>query len=852
MSRRVIFVTQDHEGLHGGGAGTLVGEVARRLTGTGCEVTMVVASPDAEAATGDGYETVPVTVSEPDGSLGWFVGRSQAISDRLGQLVAETGPVDLVEFTDFEAPALWTLIHRHALGLDRTRIAIRLHGPIEAITDAIGAAPPPMDGIGAMERLALPMADAVLVPSSAVGAWAIDRYGLDPERIVVAPPAVVDVLQVGWTPSASPTFAALGRLSETKGTDLLVDAFGAVLDRHPDARLVLVGPDGWSALEHRPMTEVLRDRIPRDRADQVEFVGALLRDEALARLAGAWVVVISSRYESFCLAAHEARRAGIPVVVPDLPAFDAYRTGAGFAFFDGSAVDLANTLVEIASDRGIVERLAAEPAPAVGDPTAAYLGPLPEARHARSQAGLATAAAQRLDGLLRPASTWWSRPARSVLRALPAPVARVLVRLVPARLKDRFRAGASWPEEEARRRAERRLRDMRRRIEQGEFPDESGPTISVVIPCFDQGQWVTDAVVSVFEQEHRSWEVILVDDGSTDPDTIAILDDLARWPRVRSIRQDNRGLSSARNVGMEAARGEYLIPLDADDEITPRFMADLLGRLEANPRAAFAHCWAELFGDVHALWATRPPNPYWERCSNSVVGCVLMRREAWKAVGGYDETMRDGNEDWELWVRLAAAGWEQVRVMEPLFRYRKHGETMSVATESQFERGRAQIVERHPDLYTAEALRSLKQRWYPALTLISDAAVDESHDEVEVVPGPPDRGVAASFGKYVADRRGATWPLSVAMDLVRRLEAEPDAAWATHSATGAAVWRRWCLVDPGADPRGGVRGTGAAPGGDLQPGAYPDPEWMVDRALVPEGARLLRHRPEEDALTPEG
>jgi GT2 family glycosyltransferase len=637
----------------------------------------------------------------------------------------------------------------------------------------------------------------------------------------------------------------LGRLTEQKGVDLLVRAVLPIFEAHPSARLVLIGSDGWSAVENRPMSEVLVHLLPERLTDRVEFVGPLPRDEALRRMSTAWAVVVASRYESFCLAAHEARRAGLPVVVPDLPAFHAYRRGAGFLMFDGSPGGLTDALSAIATDRGVAETLVTEPTPVVGDPIAPYLGDLPPVRHPRSQAGLATAAGHRLDRITSPSASRWGRVARAVLRVMPTPLARLLVRVAPARLKDRFRSLASWPAEQARRMATQRRAAIRQRIDAGEYPDAVSPDITVVIPCFEQGAWVTDAVLSVFEQDHPSWEVVLVDDGSTDPETVRVLERLSAWPRVRLIRQENRGLPAARNAGMAIARGGFVVPLDADDEIAPAFLGTLLQALKERPDAAFAHCWAELFGDVRAVWVTRPHNAYWERCSNSVIGCVLLRKEAWEAVGGYDETMLEGNEDWELWVRLAAEGWERVRVAEALFRYRKHGETMSVATEARFERGRQQIVERHPDLYTRHALESLKSRWYPALTVIVDTGSVE-HPDIQVVSGTTADAVAAAAGKYVADRRGESWPVSAAIDLVTVLEQTPDAAWATDPESGVVVWRRWCLVDPDASPR---RGVGAeTPPGVLSHGITPDPEWMV--AGVPDDTPVQRHRPEEDAFLP--
>src|SRR5690606_40358180 len=122
----------------------------------------------------------------------------------------------------------------------------------------------------------------------------------------------------------------------------------------------------------------------------------------------------------------------------------------------------------------------------------------------------------------------------------------------------------------------------------------------------------------------------------------------------------------------------------------------------------------------------------------------------WEQVGGYDETMTLGNEDWEMWLRLMANGWDQVHVREVLFKYRKHGISMSVRTEARFEEGRRMVRDRHPELYSQESMRRSKTVWYPLITIVSDFAPPVDPD-VEVVGAEGDRGTA--WGKFVVDRR---------------------------------------------------------------------------------------------------
>jgi len=437
--------------------------------------------------------------------------------------------------------------------------------------------------------------------------------------------------------------------------------------------------------------------------------------------------------------------------------------------------------------------------------------------------------------------------ARALLRVVPAPLARTAVRILPQGIKDRFRRLASWPTE-----AERRTRDQRRRrvIEEilaGRFPELDEPAVSVVIPCHNQGQFLDDALVSVFEQSYDSFEIIVVDDGSTDTDTTRVLGELA-YPRLRLIRQENRGLPAARNAGMAVARGRYLVPLDADDELKPLFLERLVGSLESNPRAAYAHCWAELFGTVDALFATRPFNPYWLTMVDSVIGCVVLREEAWAEVGGYDETMVGEPEDWELWIRLMRSGWDQIQVFEPLFRYRKHGVTLGVEGEVRFERGRRALVQRHPDLYSPQGLDSLKRHWYPLVTIIGkDSPLSE---EAELINDPD--GLDDTWGKYVVDLRSADGVSAATLwRLVEELEADHEAASArTTGDPPVVVVRRWNLHDPEADPWRELVIEDPASGGGRPP-ERARPGWSISEELKKTYPSIQRQPPEEAGRLPD-
>jgi GT2 family glycosyltransferase/glycosyltransferase involved in cell wall biosynthesis len=839
---RIVFVTTELYPETQGGAGVVVDALARHLAGHR-PVLVVLAVPDPVQVMGrDGVE-IEVALIPPTG----FLERSEMVASTAAGLIR---PGDRVEVQDFEGLGYSMLVERVALGLEANPMTVRFHGPYDLLREAMETDPGDWLVPAAMERGVFQMADQVLIPVPGHEDTLAGRYGVDPERVVVSPPPIPPVEGEPSLTSGVPVFAAIGRLGEMKGSQDLVFAALGLLDEGVTLRVRFVGGDGWSPTAGSPMSEWLLSLIPDRHRSSFEFLGSMPRHRLSDVLDGVSAVVVPSRFESFCLAAHEARRFGLPVVVPDLPAFEGlFDETTGALVYDRTVPGLAAALLRLATEEGLAGRLGTQPLPDPGDTWDAYRTD-PEPRHPRSQAGLATEASKAVEKASPVPPSRVSPALGRLYRGLPAPAARVLARLAPKAVKDRLRHRASWPAERARVQREKRLGAVQDRIAAGEFAEIESPDITVVIPVYDDISFLEEALASVYEQNHPSWEIVLVDDGSTDPTTIAFLDQLQR-PRLRLHRQGNTGLPGARNAGMKLARGEFLVPLDSDDELAPEFMSTLLTALRQVPEAGFAHCLARLHGDIEAIWMPRPFNPYWQLLENSVVGCVLMRAAAWESVGGYDETMTSGNEDWELWLRLTGAGWGQVRVEEPLFLYRKHGVSMSVTTEGRFEEGRRMVRDRNPALYGRGMMDESRRRWYPLLTVVG--ATNPVPDDAELVTSIDD--LATSWGKYVVDLRGFEERVSgsVLLQLADLLETNPDVAFARTSADPPlALIRRWNLHDPDASPDGEVvlldHTTGPQP---LRPGSMPRPGWFVpDTALEP-GLPVQRQRPEESAITPD-
>jgi glycosyltransferase involved in cell wall biosynthesis len=189
---------------------------------------------------------------------------------------------------------------------------------------------------------------------------------------------------------------------------------------------------------------------------------------------------------------------------------------------------------------------------------------------------------------------------------------------------------------------------------------ERRPTVSVVIPAYNAGWCVRKAVDSVLAQDRCDFEVIVVNDGSTD-DTAAVLAEYG--PAIRVIDQPNGGMSNARNAGIRAARGEFIAFLDSDDWWLPGKLGRQVALLRQRPELGFCSCAArveDMDGALVNLWSC----PQWQgsllaylfQGGASVPGscsAVLARRDLVLAAGAFDETLR-GAEDPDLWIRLAA------------------------------------------------------------------------------------------------------------------------------------------------------------------------------------------------------
>jgi glycosyltransferase involved in cell wall biosynthesis len=266
-------------------------------------------------------------------------------------------------------------------------------------------------------------------------------------------------------------------------------------------------------------------------------------------------------------------------------------------------------------------------------------------------------------------------------------------------------------------------------------PGPDRPTVSVIIPCFQQGEYLGEAVESVVAQTFDDWEMVIVDDGSSDDTSATALSLKRRHPdrQIRLERQLNGGPASARNHGVRSSSGRYVLPLDADDRIDPLMLERLVPHLEQRAEMAIAYTDVQYFGDASGIGRAAEFDPELLPAANQLSYCSLYRRGVWHGAGGYDVSLpRGGYEDWEFWIAAVEAGFRAIRVPQALFHYRVGSGSMYSGAVARDRELRAAIARSHPALFTPwRRVRRFLKRMRRAMAWRTKAAL------LHVLPSKP-------------------------------------------------------------------------------------------------------------------
>ena len=234
--------------------------------------------------------------------------------------------------------------------------------------------------------------------------------------------------------------------------------------------------------------------------------------------------------------------------------------------------------------------------------------------------------------------------------------------------------------------------------------------VCVVIPCFNHGEFLSEAIESVALARRRDLEIVIVDDGSTDENTRQKTEGLAAQG-FHVIRQANGGLASARNAGIATTSAEYIFPLDADDRMRTEWLNKGIGILDSHPQVGVVYGDAERFGVRAGRW--RAGRFDWRKLivDNFICASALFRRQVWEDNRGYDGTMPvQGFEDWDFWLGALERGWKFSYVPEVSFDYRQHQHSMLTRARQSYDAVREFVVRKHARLYLESLIAAEAER----------------------------------------------------------------------------------------------------------------------------------------------
>lgn len=207
--------------------------------------------------------------------------------------------------------------------------------------------------------------------------------------------------------------------------------------------------------------------------------------------------------------------------------------------------------------------------------------------------------------------------------------------------------------------------------------------VSIIIPCFNHGLFIDDAINSIKQLKNIDYEVIIIDDGSTDPLTLSKLEEL-KIVGYQVISHTNKGPAYSRNAGIKIAQGKYILPLDADNKIKPEYIYKGVEILKGG-QYDIVYANPIFFGEAHISreFKTKAFDGNDLFVYNYIDTCALFKKEVWDNIGGYDENMPFYQEDWEFWVHAFVKGYRFYHLDEELYFYRVLSNSITTGVETE-------------------------------------------------------------------------------------------------------------------------------------------------------------------------
>lgn len=651
---KVWYLTSEFPPDFGGGISMYVDQVANMLADEGHEVTVFVRAIGGYSIEYPRKNLRIVRFQHMQGSvyqtLGYWAALSYQYCEEVLDIIdKDNSSPDIIEVQEYNAIGYYLLQKKYLqdMRLNQTKIVVHLHTPTFELARINQSAKYefPDYWIGQMEKYCINAADALVTQSEFLKSQ-IKPYVKDNKITVIPLPYNHKITQIEQHEKEY-DLLYLGRSEYRKGVVNLLENMDALWKKGADYKLKMLGGDTFFAPRNVMLGEWLQKKYSHwIEEGKLVFEKTVPPSELPKEIAKSKAVVIPSLYENYPYNCIIAMHNQVPVIV-SLSGGQAEMVGEngvnGFIFDWNQENDFIEKCTEL-------------------------MNLSTEQRETIAQNGYI-----RIQQLCNLKSNFEKR-------------SEFYSRVLKLSDKKEYPISLTIGEKQP----------IVRSVE-----SEKG-LLSIIIPYYNLGDYVEETLDSALATDYSQFEVVIINDGSTDQKSIEILEKLEKKDsRVRIVTIENGGLANARNVGAEHARGEYIAFLDADDLIDKTFYSKAIQILERYNNVSFVYSWVEFFGARTGIWPTfNTEFPYFMGM-NMLTAFVVVRREDFINFGANKKVMEYGLEDYEGWLNMCAHGYSGISIPEVLVKYRVRPESMS----RQFNRSMIiylinQLSEHHPELYS--------------------------------------------------------------------------------------------------------------------------------------------------------
>lgn len=655
----LFLLTSEYPPSFGGGIGTYCYHTARMMTQEGHHVTVFVAQSsrdDSKEVETDGNLRI-IHVYPNQNPVGNCLGSDARLgfdlAEAVSQLIRKEGPPDLIESQEYLGLPYFLLQRKQVLEPEFRNIPIvlTLHSPLFVMDhyNQTGSFVLPHYWLGEMERFCIKAADSLISPSQ----YLIDeltRSGvLSDEKYRVLPnPFEIAGISLGTSSyqSSNSELLYLGRIERRKGIFNLLQKFSLLWEQGFSRPLSLIGGDVFDAFYQQWGKDWILTHYRRF-VDQglLKIEGSLPHEVLYPRLAQQPIVIVPSIFENYPYTVIETMLLGaIPLASIHGGQSEVIEDGKSGFTFSFHEPDSFETKLQIAVS--------------LNDDQKSKVS-VEAKRRVKEICSYSSVYPQKMEVYNQTISQNYSSRIFPVLRGV-----------------------VNFPKK-------------------NDFDFQQKGMLSVVIPFYNAGAYLEDALHSVASVQYSDIEIILVDDGSTDPQSILKITELSKQYPIKVIHKQNGGLATARNTGAQVARGEFLTFLDADDTVHSEYYRKAIDILQFYENIAFVGCWAKYWGEGEGYWPAFNPEPPYLLVHNLMVsGALVYRTNSFLEYGQNDPEFQYGLEDYESLIHMVEQGYRGVVIPDALYNYRVRSSSMIHQVDNKKRMLIYNlIIEKHPEIY---------------------------------------------------------------------------------------------------------------------------------------------------------